>query len=147
VRLAGNSVQVPVIAVDGMVFAELPFTSGYQAIDPVEYGAPDPAQLLATDGGFSSMLTQATELDDQGSARNEDDPDEVLHTISATVPASVAQGIVPTAEGDFDAVFEITDDEELRQVQLTGVFYPGTRPMTYRVTFDDYGTEADITAP
>jgi lipoprotein LprG len=30
---------------------------------------------------------------------------------------------------------------------LTGVFYPGTDPMTYTIGFDDYGTDKEITAP
>ena len=34
---------MPVVAVDGKVYAQLPLTTGYQDIDPAEYGAPDPA--------------------------------------------------------------------------------------------------------
>ena len=43
--------------------------------------------------------------------------------------------------------YTITDDGELREVELTGVFYEDSESMTYTVTFDDYGTEKDITAP
>ena len=55
--------------------------------------------------------------------------------------------IIPTASGDFDATYTITDDGELREATLTGVFYEDSESMTYTVTFDDYGTEKDITAP
>jgi lipoprotein LprG len=41
----------------------------------------------------------------------------------------------------------VSDDGELREAELTGVFYKNSDPMTYTVTFDDYGTEKDITAP
>ena len=37
--------------------------------------------------------------------------------------------------------------DELRSAELTGVFYEDSDPMTYVVTFEDYGTEKDITAP
>ena len=43
--------------------------------------------------------------------------------------------------------YTVTDDGELREAVLTGVFYPDTEPMTYTVGFDDYGTEKEITAP
>ena len=45
------------------------------------------------------------------------------------------------------STYTITDDDELREATLTGVFYPDSDEMTYTVTFDDYGTEKDITAP
>src|SRR5690349_3038453 len=60
VSLAGQTVPVPVVAVDGKVYAQIPFTPGWSDVDPEEYGAPDPALLMATDGGFSGLLT-ATE--------------------------------------------------------------------------------------
>ena len=45
---AGQSVDVPVIAVDGKVYAQLPFTGGeWDTVNPKEYGAPDPADLSA----------------------------------------------------------------------------------------------------
>ena len=52
VVFAGQSVDVPVIAVDGVVYAQLPFTTGYQDIDPGDYGAPDPAALVSEDDGL-----------------------------------------------------------------------------------------------
>ena len=64
VRLLGNSVEVPVTAVDDEVYVVLPLTSDYQTIDPGEYGAPDPAQLMSPDEGFSSLLPATTDLED-----------------------------------------------------------------------------------
>ena len=55
--------------------------------------------------------------------------------------------VIPTASGDFDVTYTITDDDELRSADLTGVFYPSAEPMTYTVEFSGYGTEKDITAP
>ena len=35
-----------VVAVDGVVYAKLPFTTKYTDIKPADYGAPDPADLM-----------------------------------------------------------------------------------------------------
>jgi lipoprotein LprG len=146
VRLLGNSVEVPVVAVDDTVYAELPLTSGYQEVDPSEYGAPDPARLMSPDEGFSSLLTETTDLEDRGEERNPDDPGQVLRTIDGTVPGTAVENVIPSAEGDFEVSYGF-EDGELRTVELTGAFYPDTEAMTYTLSFDDYGTEQDITAP
>ena len=44
-------------------------------------------------------------------------------------------------------IFAITDDGELREATFVGVFYPDSEEMTYTVSFEDYGTEREITAP
>jgi lipoprotein LprG len=147
VNLLGQAVEVPVVAVDGTVHAELPFTSGFQDVDPGDYGAPDPAQLMSPDAGLSTLLAETTELEEGDSVRGGDDNSEVLTEYSGTVSGDVMQNVIPTATGDFDVVYTITDDDELRTARLTGVFYTDSEPMTYTVTFEDYGTEQDITAP
>ena len=147
VRLLGNSVEVPVVAVDGKVHAILPLTSGYQSVDPGEYGAPDPAQLMSPDEGFSSLLPATTDLEEGGSVRGGEDNKEVLTEYTGTVPSSAVANVIPSAEGDFDVTYSITSEGELREAVLTGVFYPGGDEMTYTLEFDDYGTEPDINAP
>ena len=146
VRLLGNSVEVPIVAVDDLVYAQLPLTTGFQDVDPAEYGAPDPARLMSTDDGLSTLLVETTELEDQGEERNPDSPDQVLRTIDGTVPGTAVESVIPSAEGDFDVSYGFQDGE-LRTVDLTGVFYPDTAEMTYVLRFDDYGVEQDITAP
>src|SRR5436190_15983141 len=44
IKVVVNSlnVDVPVVAVDGAVYAKLPFTTKFAEIDPSDYGAPDP---------------------------------------------------------------------------------------------------------
>ena len=147
VNLSGQAFQVPVIAVDGKVYAQLPLTTGWQDVDPSQYGAPDPAQLLQPDKGFSSLLAATSDLKKGKSVRGGAGNKEVLTEYSGTVGATTMQNIIPTASGDFDVVYTITDDHELRAAELTGVFYKDSKPMTYVVTFDDYGTTKDITAP
>lgn len=147
VVLGGASFDVPVIALDGIVHAQVPLVPGWQEVDPDEYGAPDPAQLMSTDAGFSAILTAGEGLEQGESVRGGDDNSEVLTEYTATVPGDVVGNVIPSAEGDFDATFTVTDGDELREAVLTGVFYPGTESMTYTIGLSDYGSEPAITAP
>lgn len=149
VIFAGQSVEVPVIAVDKVVYAVLPFTDGsYQDIDPGEYGAPDPAALISAETGFSSLLGVTSDLKEGESVRGGADNTEVLTTFTGTVPGDAMEKVIPSSSGDsFDAEYLVSDDGELRQAVLTGVFYPDSAEMTYTVDFADYGTSKEIVAP
>jgi lipoprotein LprG len=145
--LSGNEFEVPIIAVDDTVYAQIPLTPGWSDVDPGAYGAPDPAQLMSTDAGLSSLLTATEEVEKGDSVRGGANNDEVLTEYTGSVPGDVVSRVIPSASGDFDAVYTVTADGELRSAELTGVFYPDTEPMTYTLDFEDYGTEQDITAP
>jgi lipoprotein LprG len=147
VVLSGQAFEVPVVAVDGKVYVQLPLTTGWQDIDPGQYGAPDPAKLMSPDAGFSALLPATTDVKKGKSVRGGENNKEVLTEFTGTVSGDVVKNVIPTASGDFDATYTVTDDDELRSAELTGVFYKSSKPMTYVVTFDDYGTEKDITAP
>ena len=147
VVFAGQTAEVPVIAIDGDVYAELPFAPGYQKVNPKEYGAPDPAQLIGADG-FPGLLTLTESPEAGESVRGGADNSEVLTTYSGTVPGDAMDAVIPSSSGDsFDVEWQITDDGELRTASMTGVFYPRTDPMTYTVEFADYGVAKDITVP
>lgn len=148
VSLAGQSVEVPVVAVDGVVWAQLPFTQGFDKVDPTAYGAPDPATLLDPRTGLPALLTATTSPEKGESVRGGADNSEVLTEYSGTVPGDAVAQVIPSASGTtFDALWQVTDDGELRHAELTGVFYAGTDPMTYTVDLSDYGTEQEITKP
>ena len=148
VVLSGTDFDVPVVAVDGKVFAQIPLTPGWSDVDPREYGAPDPAQLMSPEEGLSSLLTGTTGLTAGESVRGGEGNREVLTEYTGgTVPGAVVDGVIPSASGDFDASYTVTDGSELRTARLTGVFYPDTEPMTYVIDFADYGSSPDITAP
>lgn len=148
VVLAGTTFDVPVISVDGKVYAQIPMTIGWQDIDPAEYNAPDPGALIAGEHGFASLLP-ATESPKEGeSVRGGEDNKEVLTSFTGTVPGTAMKAVIPSTSGDsFDAAYQISDKGELRKASFTGVFYPDSEEMTYTVTFDDYGTTEDIKAP
>jgi lipoprotein LprG len=143
-----GSFQVPVRSVGGKVYAQIPLTSGWSEVNPSDYGAPDPAQLLSADKGVPSLLA-ATENPTSGKdIRGGTDNKEVLSTITGTVPASAVSAIIPSASGaDFDATYALTSDDELRQVALTGAFYSGHPQNSYTLVLTDYGTSKDISAP
>lgn len=148
VIFAGQSVDVPVVAVDDVVYAQIPFAPGWQDIDPGEYGAPDPAALISAETGFSSLLGVTADLEEGETVRGGADNTEVLTTFTGTVPGTAMKQVIPSSSGDsFSAEYLVSDDGELRQAVLTGVFYPKSTEMTYTVDFADYGTSKDIVAP
>jgi lipoprotein LprG len=142
-----GSFSVPVKSVGGTVYAQIPLTPGWSDVDPAEYGAPDPAQLISADKGVPAILA-ATENPESGKdIRGGTDNKEVLSTYTGTVPASAVAAIIPGASGDFDATYAVTSDGELRQLALTGEFYSGQPENTYTLVLTDYGTTQDISAP
>jgi lipoprotein LprG len=148
VVFAGQTVDVPVIAVDDLVYAQLPFTDGaWDKVNPKEYGAPDPTDLIGPDG-FPGLL-ELTESPEAGeSVRGGADNSQVLTTYSGTVPGDAMDSIIPSSSGDsFDVEWQVNDDGELTKATMEGVFYPQSDPMTYTVEFSDYGTTKDISAP
>jgi lipoprotein LprG len=142
-----GSFSVPVKAVGGKVYAQIPLTPGWSDVDPADYGAPDPSQLISADQGVPSLLAATTDPKSGKEIRGGVDNEEVLSTYTGTVPASAVSSIIPGATGDFGATYAVTSDGELRQVALTGVFYAGHAANTYTLVLTDYGTSQDITAP
>jgi lipoprotein LprG len=147
VVLSGTDFNVPIVAVDDKVYAQIPLTPGWSEVDPADYGAPDPAQLMSSDAGFSSLLPATEGVEKGETVRGGEDNKEVLTEYSGTVPGDLVKNVIPSADGEFEATYTVTADGELREAVLTGVFYPGTDPMTYTIGFDDYGTDKEITAP
>ena len=147
VNLGGARFEVPVVAVDGRVYAQLPLTAGWSDIDPAEYNAPDPARLMSPRRGLSALLAAADDLAVGETVRGGEDNAEILTEYTGTVPARAARNVIPSARGEFDATYTVAESGQLRRIALTGVFYPGQRPMTYTVDLTDYGIERDVTAP
>ncbi len=143
---SGISADAKVIATGGAVYAVLPFTTKYVRIKPKDYGAPDPATLMDTQGGLSSLLTRARDLTAGKQTR---DGKQVVEAYSGTVPGSAVAAVIPSADSTaaFDATFEVGGDHRLHRATLTGPFYPTGGNVTYTVTFDDYGAHPQIKAP
>lgn len=149
IALGGASLDVPVRAVDGKVYADIALLGvGWRTLDPDDYGAPDPAELLDPDTGMSSLLTDTEDPTEGDTVRGGVDNKETFTEYTGTVPADSVTTIIPTASGDaFDATYRIDGDGRVREATLTGQFYPDGDENTYSIRLDDYGTEQDVTAP
>ena len=146
VAAGGVTADATIIAAEGKVFAILPFTTEFAEIDPADYSAPDPADLMSTEDGLSSLLTSA---EDVAAGEQVRDGDDVLSTYTGVLEGDLVAAIIPSAEpgGEFDATFTIGPDDQLDRVVLTGPFYPDAGAVTYTISLADYGAEKDIRAP
>jgi lipoprotein LprG len=140
------SLDAPVIAVEGLVYAQLPFTKEYNEVDPANYGAPDPATLMDPDVGLSSWLTAVEGVEEGDETR---DGDQVLTPYTGTLPGSAVAEVIPSAtvQADFDATFSIDDEGRLVIAEVAGPFYGDAGDVEYTINLDDYGTDKEITAP
>lgn len=143
---AFGTFDAKVVALDGDVYAELPFSAGYAPVDPDRFGAPDPAALLAADGGVSEWLTSATDLSDGGETR---EGEQVLSTVTGTLPGESVARLIPSADAsaDFDAEFRLDDDDRLQGASITGPFYPEGGDVTYDLSAEPSEDDVEITAP
>jgi len=142
-----GSFSVPVRSVDGKVYARIPLRPGWSEVDPSDYGAPDPADLLSRRTGVPALLDATSDLKAGKDMRGGEGNKEVLSTYTGTVPGSAVSSIIPGATGTFDATYAVASGGELRQATLTGVFYAGHPANTYRLVVTGYGTTKSITAP
>jgi lipoprotein LprG len=140
------SVDLPVVAVDGKVHAKLPFTTTFAEVDPADYGAPDPAGLMSTEGGISGWLTAAEGVTEGDEVR---DGERVLTSYTGTIPGDAVASVIPSADksADFAATFRIDQDGRLDSTEVGGPFYGAKGDVGYTVKLSDYGTEKDITKP
>ena len=132
------------VSVDGKVYAELPIV-GWRDINPDDYGAPDPAALMDTDTGMSSLFTKTVDptLGDQVR-----DGSTVLDTIDGTIPGADVKALFPSAgDGDFRVTYAITGGDDVDEADVTGPFYGDSGDVTYRITFDLDAAAVDIAPP
>jgi lipoprotein LprG len=146
VAAAGITADATVVALHGRVLAKLPFSTRFVSIDPADYGAPDPAELMSSQGGLSSLLTSAEHVK---AAKQVRQGKVVLHSYTGSVPGRAVAAVLPSAaaKAGFDATFTVTDQQRLTKAVLTGPFYPRAGDVTYTITFDDYGIRKHISAP
>lgn len=148
--MSGITQNGQVVSVDGTVWVKIPLLGkDFQEMDPATIGAPDPGQLIATEGGLSDLLVATEDAKKGDTVRGGSDNSEVLTEFTGTLPGEEVEFLVPNAseDDDFDVAYQIADNGELRMFAITGVFYPDTDPMTYQISFDSYGTEKKITGP
>ncbi len=137
-------ITAPVVAVDGKVYAKLPF-SPFSEIDPATYGAPDPAGLMDTATGISALFTKTQDAKAGASTR---DGSVVLTQIDGTLPGEAVKSVFPSAgTDDFEVTYTLTADDVLKQVRVTGPFYGTAGNTTYTIDLDLDADAVDIQAP
>ena len=121
VSAGGVTADATVVAVNGKVFAKLPFTTKFAPIDPGDYSAPDPAALLEPKGGLSSLLTSARAVQKGKQVR---DGKVVVTSYTADVPGKAVASVIPSADAGatFSGIFTVTDDDRLTKAVLSGPF-------------------------
>jgi len=131
VVFAGLPTNVPVVAVNGKVWAQV--LGPWQVIDPAQYGAPNPAALMSRTTGISSLLTSATGLDNGKQTRN---GNTIVTTYQGSVAGSIVSKFIPVgdARATFTVTFSLTDDNHLSQASITGPFFAHAGNVTYTVT-------------
>lgn len=140
----GLTITAPVIAVNGTVYAKLPF-AGWSRLDPARYGAPDPARLLDTHAGVSALLVQTQHPTQTRSRRS---GREVLSTITGTLPAAAVHRLFPSSgPRDFQVVYTLTSDDHLDGLTISGPFYAGHGDATYTLGLDTSASPVTIRAP
>jgi LppX_LprAFG lipoprotein len=147
VLVAGATVEVEVVSVDGTVYAQLPFTSGFTVVDPADFGIGDPAALLDPEAGISQFL-EAVENPQLGEERRVGG--EVVREVTGTIPGDLVEQLLTSQDPDqpVDATFAITTESaELRRAELTGPFFTAEDDATYVVELSDYGADVEISAP
>ena len=146
VVLGGFNAAVPVIAVDGKVYAKLPLTPKYVAINPSEYSSPDPADFADPAKGISGLLLKLQGARKSGQTRN---GDQVLTTYSGTLSGDLVKPIIPSASasGSYKTTVGIDQDGRIATLTISGGFFAHDGDVTYQLVFDNYGKTVTIAAP
>jgi hypothetical protein len=146
VLATGSALDLAVVSVDGTVYAQLPFTSGYSVVDPAQFGFGDPGALLDPDTGISQLLAGAEDAE-LGEERRVDG--EVVREVTAELPGDLVEQVL-TSQDPSRAVEArlsvVPETGELRRVELTGPFFT-TDDATYTLELSDPGADVEITAP
>lgn len=140
------TVEVPVVAVDGAVYAQLPFTKKFSPVDPADYGAPDPAALMDPESGISSWLADVEGLEKGDQTRQ---GERVLTVYTGTLPGPAVTAVIPSADesADFEVTFSVDEESVLGSVEVAGPFYGDAGDVDYSITLSDYGSDPDIRRP
>jgi hypothetical protein len=144
--LNGGQVSVDLTSVDGKVYAKLPFSAGYQTVDPATFGLSDPARLIDARTGVSQMFTQLTNVKEGKKQRIGGD---VVTEVDGTLPGTLVDDLLTSADPaqPVRAALFVTDTKELRQVKLTGPFFVKGKDSTFTLLLDRYGDKVTIAAP
>ncbi len=143
----GSTLDLAAVSVDGTVYAQLPFASGFSVVDPAQFGFGDPGALLDPETGISQLLSEATSPK-LGEERRVDG--EVVREVTAELPGELVERLLTSQDPSrpVQARFSIAvGSGELLRAELTGPFFSAEDDATYTLELSDFGADVDITAP
>jgi hypothetical protein len=143
----GSTLDLAVVSVDGTVYAQLPFTSGFTVVDPAQFGFGDPGGLIDPETGISQLLSSAGSAE-LGEQRRVDG--EVVREVTADLPGDLVEQILTSEDPTrpVRARFSIAEESgELLRAELTGPFFTAEDDATYTLELSDFGADVEITAP
>jgi LppX_LprAFG lipoprotein len=146
VDINGLNVTVKAVSKGGVFEALLPFATKYVRTNPSNFGLTDPAQLLNSSNGLSSLLSLAQ---NPREGKRERISGELIETVTYTVPGT-AIPVLPDANPSEPVTLVLginPSNSVLRQVTLTGPFTSSTSNATYVVTLTNYDEHVTITLP
>ncbi|MFD2093071.1 LppX_LprAFG lipoprotein [Blastococcus deserti] len=147
VRAMGSTLDLAVVSVDGTVYAQLPFTSGFSVVDPAQFGFGDPGALIDPETGISQLLA-AAESAELGEERRVDG--EVVREVTAELPGDLVERILTSEDPTrpVRARFSVAEESgQLLRAELTGPFFSAEDDATYTLELSDFGADVQITAP
>jgi hypothetical protein len=143
----GSTLDLAVVSVDGTVYAQLPFASGFSVVDPAQFGFGDPGALIDPDTGISRLLAEADSAE-LGEERRVDGV--VVREVTADLPGELV-GQILTSENPARVVharFSIAEESgQLLRAELTGPFFTAEDDATYTLELSDFGADVEITPP
>lgn len=143
----GSTLELEVVSVDGTVYAQLPFTTGFSVVDPAQFGFGDPGALLDPMTGISQLLAEA-ESAELGEERRVGG--EVVREVSAQLPGDLVEQVLTSADPSrpVEARFSIaTESGQLRRAELTGPFFDADADATFILGLSDFGADVSVSAP
>jgi lipoprotein LprG len=143
VHAASITTDLQILSADGKLYAKLPFTTQFAALDPATYGFGNPGNLLG-DTGVLSFLAQATDLQARDSQRA---AGEVLDEVAAKIPGPLVAAVLTSAapQQPFDALLGVVrGSHQLRTVTLTGPFFDAAHPTTYDIRLGPYDLPVSV---
>ena len=149
VRVLGSTLDLDVVSVDGTVYAQLPFASGFSVVDPAQFGFGDPGALLDPDTGISQLLgagRAGAKLGEERRVgrRGRAGGDRARSPATWSSRSSPARTRARRCRPRFSIA---SDSGELRRAELTGPFFTAEEDATYTLELSDFGADVEITAP
>ncbi|TFV67470.1 UNVERIFIED_ORG: LppX_LprAFG lipoprotein [Bacillus sp. AZ43] len=143
----GSTLDLDVVSVDGTVYAQLPFTTGFRVVDPAQFGFGDPGALIDPETGISQLLSEA-ENAELGEERRVDGA--VVREVTADLPGELVEQLLTSEDpsSPVRARFSVAEESgELLRAELTGRFFSAEEDATYILELSDFGADVEITAP